>query len=67
MGKANALSRHEDHMIGIENDNKGVLVISLEYVRQNQVLICDEVNKIYKKNQRSNFEVTGVRSFYDIQ
>ena len=67
MGKANALSRHEDHIIGIENDNKGVLVILLEYVRQNQVLICDEVNKIYKKNQRSNFEVIGVRSFYDIQ
>ena len=67
MEKANALSRHEDHMIGIEDDNKEVLVILLEHVRQNQVLICDEVNKIYKKNQRSNFEVTGVRSFYNIQ
>ena len=42
MGKANALSRREDHMIGIEDDNKGVLVIPPEHVRQNQVLICDE-------------------------
>ena len=49
MGKANGLSRHEGHMIGIEDDNKGVLVIPLEHVRQNQVLICDEGNKIYKK------------------
>ena len=49
MGKANALSRHKNHMIGIEDDNKGVLVILLEHVRQNQVLICNEGNKIYKK------------------
>ena len=49
MGKADALSRCEDHMIGIEDDNKGVLVIPLECIRQNQVLICDEGNKIYKK------------------
>ena len=49
MGKANALSRCEDHMIGIEDDNKGVLVIPPEHARQNQVLIYDEGNKIYKK------------------
>ena len=49
MGKANALSRCEDHMIGIEDDNKGVLVILPEHVRQNQVLICDEGDKIHKK------------------
>ena len=49
MGKANALSRHADYMIGIEDDNKGVLVIPPEHVRQNQVLICDEGDKIYKK------------------
>ena len=49
MGKANALSRHKDHMIGIEDNNKGVLVILPEHVRQNKVLICDEGNKIYKK------------------
>ena len=28
MGKADALSRHEDHAVGIANDNKGVTVIS---------------------------------------
>ena len=49
MGKADALSRCEDHMIGIEDDNKGVLVILLEHVKQNQVLVCDEGDKIYKK------------------
>ena len=49
MEKADALLRHEDHMIGIEDDNKGVLVIPPEHVRQNQVLICNEGNKIYKK------------------
>ena len=36
-------------MIGIEDDNKGVLVILLEHVRQSQVLICDEGDKIHKK------------------
>ena len=49
MGKANALSRCENPMIGIEDDKKGVLVISLEHIRQNQVLICNEDDKIYKK------------------
>ena len=36
-------------MIGIEDDNKGVLVISPEHIRQNKVLICDEGDKFYKK------------------
>ena len=49
MGKADALSRCEDHMIGIEANNKGVLVILLEHMRQNQVLICNEGDKIHKK------------------
>ena len=49
MEKANALSRREDHMIGIEDNNKRVLVIPPEHVRQNQVLICNKGNKIYKK------------------
>ena len=54
MGKANALLRHEDHMIGIEDNNKGVLVILPEHVRQNQVLICDEGSiKKSKKRLRS--------------
>ena len=47
--KANALSRCEDYMIGIENNNKGILVISSEHIRQNQVLICNISNKIHKK------------------
>ena len=67
MGKADALSRCEDHMIGIEDDNKGVLVIPPEHIGQNQVLICDEGDKIHKKNQRSDFEVIEVRSIHDIQ
>ena len=49
MGKADALSRYEDHMIGIEDNNKGILVILLEHIRQNQFLICDKGNKIHKK------------------
>ena len=49
MGKANALSRCEDHMIDIEDNNKGVLVIPPEHVRQNQVLIYDEGDKIHTK------------------
>ena len=67
MGKANALSRQEDHMIGIKDDNKGVLVIPPEHIRQNQVLICDEGDKIHKKIKKSDFEVTRVRSIYNIQ
>ena len=57
MGKANALSRCEDHMIGIEDDNKGVLVILPEHVRQNQVLICNEGNKIYKKIKEATLKL----------
>ena len=52
MEKADALSRCEDHMIGIEDDNKGVLVILLEHVRQNKVLICDEGIKSIKKSKK---------------
>ena len=57
MGIANALSRCEDHMIGIEDDNKGVLVILPEHVRQNQVLICNEGNKIYKKIKEATLKL----------
>ena len=49
MGKAKALSRHENHMIGIEDDNKGVLVILPEHIRQNKVLICNKGDKMHKK------------------
>ena len=57
MGKANALSRHEDHMIGIEDNNKGVLVILLEHIRQNKVLICNEGNKIHKKIKKATLKL----------
>jgi hypothetical protein len=33
MGKADALSRREDHSIGIEKDNTGVLVIPPDWIR----------------------------------
>ena len=36
MEKANALSKHEDHIIGTEDDNKGALVILPEHIRQNK-------------------------------
>ena len=57
MRKADALSRREDHMIGIEDDNKGVLVIPPEHVRQNKVLICDEGNKIHKKIKEATLKL----------
>ena len=63
MENANALSRHEDHMIGIEEDSKGVLVILLEHVRQNQVLICDEGNKIYKKIKEATLKLLESKVF----
>ena len=33
MGKADALSRREDHAVGVADDNKGVTVISPDQVR----------------------------------
>ena len=33
MGKADALSRHKDHAVGVADDNKGVTVISPSQVR----------------------------------
>ena len=33
MAKADALSQREDHAIGIEEDNKGILFISPEQIR----------------------------------
>ena len=63
MGKADALSRHEDHMIGIEDDNKGVLVIPLEHIRQNKVLICNEGDKIYKKIKKATSKLVESEVF----
>ena len=44
-------------MIGIEDDNKGVLVILPEHVRQNKVLVCDEGNKIHKKIKEATLKL----------
>ena len=37
MGKADALSRREDHAVGVENDNKAMTVIPAERIRANEV------------------------------
>ena len=63
MGKADALSRCEDHMIGIEDDNKGVLVIPQEHVRQNQILICNKGNKIHKKIKEATSKLLKLEVF----
>ena len=63
MRKADALSRCEDHMIGIEDDNKGVLVIPPEHVKQNQVLICDEGDKIHKKIKEVTLKLLESEAF----
>ena len=44
MGKADALSCHEDHAVGVADDNKGVMVIS-----PNQVCSLPIINDIKKK------------------
>ena len=41
MGKPNALSSREDHGEGIEDDNKGVVVITPDKIRTT-ILITDE-------------------------
>ena len=50
-------------MIGIEDDNKGVLVIPLEHVRQNKVLICDEGDKIHKKIKEATLKLLELEVF----
>ena len=48
MGKPNALSRREDHAEGIEDDNKGVIVITLDKIRTT-ILIMDEGDSLKQK------------------
>ena len=43
MGKLNALSRWEDHAEGIEDDNKGVVVITPDKIRMTILLEIDIV------------------------
>ena len=37
MGKVDALSHREDHMQDIEDDNKGIIMITLEKIQQSAV------------------------------
>ena len=48
IGKPNALSRQEDHAEGIEDDNKGIIVITLDEIRMT-ILITDEGDSLKKK------------------
>ena len=48
MGKSNALSRQEDHAEGIEDDNKGVIIITPDKIRAT-ILIMDEGDSLKKK------------------
>ena len=43
MGKADVLSRHEDHAVGVADDNKGVTVISPSQVRS--LPIIDDIRQ----------------------
>ncbi|RHW30551.1 hypothetical protein D1B31_23670 [Neobacillus notoginsengisoli] len=56
MGKADALSRREDHMIGIEDDNKGVTIITPEKIRAT-ILISDEGDKIKQQILEATYKL----------
>ena len=62
MGKPDALSRQEDHAEGIEDDNKGVVVITLDKIRT-IILIMDEGDSLKQKF----FNATCLLSEADIQ
>ena len=62
MGKPNALSRGEDHVEGIEDDNKVVIVITPDKIRTT-ILITDEGDSLKQKN----FNATCLLSETDVQ
>ena len=62
MGKPNALSRREDHAEGIEDDNKGVVVITPDKIRMT-ILITDEGDSL----KQTFFNVTCLLSEADVQ
>ena len=62
MGKPDALSRREDHAEGIEDDNKGVVVIILDKIRMT-ILITDEGDSLKQKI----FNATCLLSEADVQ
>ena len=46
MGKADALSRREDHSVGIQDDNKMVLVIPPEQIASTTLQIATDADDI---------------------
>ena len=48
MTKPDALSRREDHTMGIEDDNKGIIVITLDKIRTT-ILIADDGDILKQK------------------
>ena len=62
MGKPDTLSRQEDHAEGIEDDNKGVVVITPDKIRMT-ILIMDEGDSLKQKV----FNTTSLLSEADIQ
>ena len=62
MGKPDTLSRREDHAEGIEDDNKGVIVITLDKIRM-IILIMDEGDLLKQKF----FNATCLLSEADVQ
>ena len=62
MEKPDVLSRREDHTEEIEDDNKGVIVITPDKIRTT-ILIMDEGKQLKKKN----FNATLLLSEADIQ
>ena len=62
MGKPDALSRWEDHAEGIEDDNKGVVVITPDKIRMT-ILIMDEGDSLKQKI----FNATCLLSEADVQ
>ena len=62
MTKPNALSRREDHTVGIEDDNKGIVVITPDKIRTT-ILIADDGDILKQKI----FNTTCLPNEADIQ
>ena len=48
MTKANPLSQQEDHMLGMEDNNKGIIIITPDKIGALMVQIMDEGNHLIK-------------------
>ena len=62
MTKPDALSRREDHAVGIEDDNKGIVVITLDKIRTT-ILIADDGDSL----KQIRFNATCLLNEADIQ